>query len=138
MIAVREGWLARTCFLETVARILLRLTSFFGLVGSICDSYSWIRAFAISEQALMYRSFSGSSFSFFLGLACGGMVMVMVAILEEGLPHEGGRARRLKQQVSNQKPVSSSGDDGDGDGDGSGGAPRWSFEIDSVRSTAMQ
>ena len=96
-MAVSEGWEGMECFLETVDRSLFRLISFFGFVGSICDSYSWIRAFAISEQALMYRSFSGGSFSFFLDLEGGGIVIVMVAILK------GDTARRRVKIQKNLK-----------------------------------
>jgi hypothetical protein len=85
MIAVRGGWELKHCFFATWLRNLLRLISFFGIVESFCDSNSWMRAFAMSEQALKYRSFSGGSFAFFCPFDCdpGGRVIVCVAMAEK-------------------------------------------------------
>lgn len=55
--------------------------SFFGFVGSRLDSYSWIRAFATSEQARKKRSFSGGNFARRARVS-GRTVMVAVAIVE--------------------------------------------------------
>ena len=63
-------------------RRVLRFISFFGFELSLCASWSWIRALAISEQARKKRSFSGGKFKFFLCLSFdeAGAVMTRVAM----------------------------------------------------------
>lgn len=91
MIAVSGGWVGKACFFEMVPRSLFKLMSFLGFEMSFCDSYSWMSAFAISEQARIYRSFSGTCFAFFLATFLeGGIVTVMVAMVN-GSPRNGKR-----------------------------------------------
>ena len=85
MIAVSGGWLLSRCFFAIWPRRELRLMSFLGLESSFCASYAWIKALAMSAHALMYRSFSGGSFSFLptLTLVRAGKVIVSDAILRD-------------------------------------------------------
>ena len=92
MMAVSGGWVDRLCFLAIVPRNLLRLTSFLGCEESLEDSYSWIRAFAMSEHARMNRSFSGTCFAIFLAFRFVFVgVIVMVAMVKRISPRRGGK-----------------------------------------------
>ncbi len=82
MIAVRGGILLSRCFFENFDLRLFKLTSFFGLEGSCWASCSWTRKLAISEHALMNRSFSGGRFGFFGFVCLSDKVIVSVAIFE--------------------------------------------------------
>jgi hypothetical protein len=54
--------------------------SFLGFIGSRLASYSWMRAFATSEQARRNRSFSGSNLLLFARVS-GFTVIVAVAMV---------------------------------------------------------
>jgi len=84
MIAVRGGWELKHSFFATWLRNLLRLISFFGIVGSFCDSNSWMRVFAMSNRPQI-PLVSGGSFAFFCPFDCdpGGRVIVCVAMAEK-------------------------------------------------------
>lgn len=60
-------------------------------------------ALAISEQALMYRSFSGASFAFCFGLDGGGIVIVAVAMAD------GGGVAVSAKQISDRREYKSDG-----------------------------
>lgn len=80
MMAVSGGMLAILCFLENLERKLFRLISLLGFFGSLADSWSSMRAFAISAQHRKNRSFSGGRFASFLRTVTVAVTVVVVIL----------------------------------------------------------